>query len=336
MIRAIAGGDFESEWRAVAPSLDRVLTRRGVPAGMREDVMQETALRLYRSWERVDPDRPLLPLAVTIANNIVWDTRNHRSNVEVPGVVPDLPTNQDVEDSGIARLELRRVKDAMGRMSAPHRRVLLAEVGAAEAPEGSRDATKMLRLRARKKMRMLLDAASASAGIVGVRKGLWKVLRGSRRPAMSAGAPMAAATACGIVALLIVPGTGSIAGDPFKTAVAPSGVALERVVASDDLRSAPASAPKVSSGRSDRSPSIAKSAHADPPAGSYWEIGVGDDGGPVGGDAEFGITTDPGGVSKPECSVDRPSDHQVGAACRVDAGDQRLEVHAEVELRPTP
>lgn len=337
MIRTIAGGSFESEWRAIAPSLERILARRGVASWLRDDVMQETALRLYRAWDRVDPDRPLLPLAVTIANNVVWDERHKRSQVEVPGVVPDRPALHDVEELGLARMELGRVKDLMERLSAPHRSVLLAEVGGAEAPEGSRDATKMLRLRARKKMRSLMDAASASGFAMLLPKALWRVVRGSRREATAASAPAAIAAACTMVALFGLPNSFAPPSDPFADGALPKAVAAQRdprpqPFARIEVRDPHGSPTRVRSAERDSAPE----ARPEPVTKSYWQIGVGDEEGPVQGDAGFGLVDDPGGegISPPECTVEEASEEEVEASCRVDLGAQRLEARAEAQLRP--
>ena len=336
MIRTIAGGSFESEWRAIAPSLERILARRGVASWLRDDVMQETALRLYRAWDRVDPDRPLLPLAVTIANNVVWDERHKRSQVEVPGVVPDRPALHDVEELGLARMELGRVKDLMERLSAPHRSVLLAEVGGAEAPEGSRDATKMLRLRARKKMRSLMEAASASGFAMLLPKALWRVVRGSRREATTAAAPAAIAAACTMVALFGLPNSFGPPGDPFADGALPRAVVAQR-----DSKPQPfARIDRDPRGAASRVRPVARdqAAEARPEATtkSYWQIGVGDEEGPVQGDAGFGLVDDPSGegISPPECTVEEASEEEVEASCRVDLGAQQLEARAEAQLRP--
>lgn len=337
MIRTIAGGSFESEWRAVAPALDRILARRGVAPWLRDDVMQETALRLYRAWDRVDPDRPLLPLAVTIANNVVWDERHKRSQVEVPGAVPDRPALHDVEELGLARMELGRVKDLMSRLSAPHRSVLLAEVGGAEPPEGSRDATKMLRLRARKKMRSLMEAASAGGFVMWLPKGLWRVVRGSRREATAVAAPAAIAAACTMVALFGLPNSFAPPGDPFANGAVPKAVVAQR-----DAKPRPFAPIEVSDSREPAN-RVRSSAADDGPqprseavTKSYWQIGVGDEEGPVQGDAGFGLVDDPSGegVSPPECNVEEASQEKVEASCRVDLGEQQLEARAEAQLRP--
>ncbi|HJR44777.1 MAG TPA: sigma-70 family RNA polymerase sigma factor [Actinomycetota bacterium] len=334
MIRTIAGGSFESEWQAVAPALERILARRGVTGWLRDDVMQETALRLYRSWDRVDPDRPLLPLAVTIANNVVWDERHKRSQVEVPGVVPDRPAVHDVEELGLARMELGKVRDLMSRLSAPHRSVLLAEVGGAAVPEGSKDATKMLRLRARKKMRSLMEAASASGFVMFVPKSLWRVVRNSRRSAMTASAPAAIAAACSIVALFGVPDSAIGPRDPFGGgSVAKPAVASGDAVAANSGPTG-ARAPVVTESKvatASKGPQL----RPEPAPTSYWQIGVGDEEGPVEGDAGFGLVNDPNEeISPPECSVERPSEEEVKATCRVDLGEQQFHATAEAELRP--
>jgi DNA-directed RNA polymerase specialized sigma24 family protein len=337
MIRTIAGrGSFEQEWRAVMPSLERALARRGVSPWLRDDVMQETALRLYRAWDRVDPERPLLPLAMTIANNVAWDERHRRSLVEVPGEVPDVAAAHDVEELGLARLELQQVRDLMSRLSAPHRSVLLAEVGDADAPAGGPDATKMLRLRARKKMRSLLETTSAGAFVVALPKGLWRLVRGTRRQVVTGAAPAAIAAACSMVALFGVPHSvaeprGRI--DPLVPSVA-AARSLEPPGAAERIGTrTPRSL--SSSNRSSLEPARSGT-HADPDPSPYWRIGIGDEEGPVDGEAGFGISPDPGGegISRPECSVGRPASDEVEASCRADLGDQQIGANVRIRLRP--
>jgi hypothetical protein len=124
----------------------------------REDVLQETALRLLRSWERVRPES-LWAFALTVALNIVRDEarkkdRHDRSSFESPIV------DRDPEHEALVRLELGRVRVALKTMSERQRTILLGEIGEA-AHEASTPAQKMARLRARQRLRALLEDASA-------------------------------------------------------------------------------------------------------------------------------------------------------------------------------
>lgn len=162
--------DFERQWPDLARRLDTMLAGKRVPAHKRDDIIQETGLRLFRMWEQVDPERPLWALVVTIALNLLRDEARKRPEREVLGLVPDRAADQDVERAGLARLEWRRVQNAMSQLSPDHRSILMAELGdeSATSTRGP-NATKMLRMRARRRLNALLDVASASGLFVGLR-----------------------------------------------------------------------------------------------------------------------------------------------------------------------
>jgi DNA-directed RNA polymerase specialized sigma24 family protein len=172
---SMASGDtgshtFEQQWPDLARRLDTMLAGKRVPAHKRDDIVQETGLRLFRMWDQVDPERPLWALVVTIALNLLRDEARKRPEREVLGLVPDRAADQDVERAGLARLEWRRVQSAMSQLSPDHRSILMAELGD-EYATSSRgpNATKMLRMRARRRLSALLDVASASGVVIAVR-----------------------------------------------------------------------------------------------------------------------------------------------------------------------
>ena len=157
---------FEVEWPPVAARLEGALRRRRVPAPMVEDLVQETGLRLFEIWERVDPARELWPLALTIALNRLRDhirADNRRQEVAVPGNL----TEHDTETAALARVELGRVQEALVQLTDGQRDALLAEVGAGTESGVSASATKMLRMRARKRLRALMDGASGLVASLG-------------------------------------------------------------------------------------------------------------------------------------------------------------------------
>lgn len=162
--------DFERQWPDLARRLDTMLAGKRVPPHKRDDIVQETGLRLFRMWDQVDPDRPLWALVVTIALNLLRDEARKRPEREVLGLVPDRAADQDVERAGLARLEWKRVQSAMSQLSPDHRSILMAELGD-DPVTSSRgpNATKMLRMRARRRLNALLDVASASGVVMGFR-----------------------------------------------------------------------------------------------------------------------------------------------------------------------
>lgn len=163
---AAPGRDFEVEWPKVATQLHAMLAGKRVPKHKREDLVQETGLRLFRMWSQVDPERPVWPLAVTITLNLLRDEAR-RPGREVLGDIPDRPADLDVERTSFASLELKRVWRAMADLSPSHRSALLVELGqAGEVAERGPAAAKMLRLRARRKLSAALESVSVGGGLV--------------------------------------------------------------------------------------------------------------------------------------------------------------------------
>ena len=158
---------FEKQWPEVSKRLAGMLAGKRVNATKREDLVQETGLRLFGMWESVDRNRPVWPLAVTIALNLIRDEARRKRDLEILGVMPDLPAGHDVEEEGLARLELERVQEAMSKLSPAHRSVLMIEMG--DVPPTSvkgSNATKMLRHRARRALTMLLETAAVRAAVI--------------------------------------------------------------------------------------------------------------------------------------------------------------------------
>lgn len=155
--------DFEHQWPDIQSGLKGLLARKKVPFTEHDDLIQETALRLYGMWGRVDPGRSPWPLAVTIALNLVRDGARRRPIREVAAAdVPDVPDAHEVERAGLARVELGRVRDALHELSPAYRSALLVEVGDAAACAGAGAASqKMTRVRARRKLAQLVEKVSA-------------------------------------------------------------------------------------------------------------------------------------------------------------------------------
>lgn len=67
-MRIVAEGDANA-FRVIAEALDprlaRFFAQLGVPEADRDDLFQETCLRLYRAAGAYDPQRPFLPWALT-------------------------------------------------------------------------------------------------------------------------------------------------------------------------------------------------------------------------------------------------------------------------------
>ncbi|MEA2447566.1 MAG: hypothetical protein QOK47_1203 [Actinomycetota bacterium] len=153
---------FEIEWPGLATRLESFLARKGVPADQREDLVQETGTRLVGMWNSVDRSRPTWALTLTIALNIIRDRYRRGESREIASEVPDLPAHYDLEQAGLARIELGRVKRALASLTDAQRGALMAELGYRDGfhrPDSSAD--KMLRSRARRRLTTIVGRASA-------------------------------------------------------------------------------------------------------------------------------------------------------------------------------
>ena len=157
---------FEEEWPTLASQLERFLASRGVDGWLRSDVIQETAARLYPRWEALDRSQPLWNLVATIAVRVTQNHHRKESRIELVAD-PDPVHRDDVEVRGLQRAQLEKTRSALNLLTTDQRQVLLAEVGEAPSPGGSHSRIKVLRLRARAKLREQLGPWAPSA--IGVR-----------------------------------------------------------------------------------------------------------------------------------------------------------------------
>ena len=165
---------FEAVWPDLQKRIQRFLSSKKVPDSHRDDVVQETGLRLYRMWDQVDPAGSPVGLALTIAMNIVRDNARRDSHRTVVEIEPDVPALCDVERSGLARLEFSRVRRALTELTPAQRSVLLSELDRNQVPpEASPAAIKMLRMRARRNLSAILERAGC-----GVLVARWRRLFG--------------------------------------------------------------------------------------------------------------------------------------------------------------
>lgn len=205
---------FEASWPELQRQLRDALSRRKVPTDFREDVLQETALRLLRNWDRVRPES-MWAFALTVALNIVRDEarrkeRRDRTVLENPAV------DRDPEHEAIVRLELDRVREALASMTERQRTILLSEVGEATIAEGSTPSVKMARMRARRRLRALIEGVSGYAALPLIRTRQW--LQGTDIGV----ANTAASLAVQIAAFIALSGAG------FPTLDAPPGRTTQR------------------------------------------------------------------------------------------------------------
>lgn len=73
-MRLVAAGDhgaFRLVAEALEPRLERFFAQLGVPGSDRDDLYQESCLRIYRAAGSYDPRRPFLPWALTVARRVM-------------------------------------------------------------------------------------------------------------------------------------------------------------------------------------------------------------------------------------------------------------------------
>lgn len=136
--------------------------------GRAEDIVQETLLRAWRHAPALAADgRPLRPWLFTVAANLARD--EHRRRRVRPPEVPDSAAPDHAAPDALDRaLEAWQLADALGRLSAEHRAVLLetfyrgrSVAEAAEAlgiPPGTVKSRTFYALRA---LRLVLEEAGA-------------------------------------------------------------------------------------------------------------------------------------------------------------------------------
>lgn len=206
---------FATQWPALVPKLRTMLARAGAPVTDRDDLVQETALRLYRMWPKVDQERGIDPLACRIAMNAWRDQWRRRGEREVLGDVPEIATDYDTERAAIARVEVREVSRALARLRPATAAVLrVAAIDAESDLEGGTPpAVRMARCRARRALHASLRVACAAV-LIAV-----SAARALGRPARSGLAAGAVAT----VALVVTLGTTvSPASPPGRFALSPA------------------------------------------------------------------------------------------------------------------
>ncbi len=334
-MEARIGRTFESEWPEIARWLRGAMARRGVPFGALEDVVQETGCRLWKMWDRVDETRSTRALAIAIASNYAMDEFHRRRTPEPVEDVPDVPAHYDVEEAGLASLELARIKRALKDMSQSHQRVLLAEIGDAEAPEASPAALKMLRLRARRKLHLILN--STSAGFVGIsfrfKHLAWRTQNVLRRSTTGIEVPGGAVATLAAAAI-------ALSNQAF----------LPQSADAHGLQSLPAQTKLVDEARiadrdgwihlkraSSAAASETRRARQRGSSGHSESVVIDSGDGPV--SAGAGITWTPVNegdeqLDPPTCSVDPSREDEVTVRCTAEAGDRQYHVDLTVGVGP--
>lgn len=167
-----AAPPFVEMWPALERRLHRALANMRVPPASRDDVVQETSLRIYRMWDRLDHSRPVWPLVRVVAQRCAIDEARRQG----PPTSLDIPHESvaDVEDEALVLIEVKRVCVAIGQLSSRDRQILLSEITSVAQPALSPGALKMGRLRARRRLKALLGESGPLLGVVPVRR-LWQM-----------------------------------------------------------------------------------------------------------------------------------------------------------------
>jgi DNA-directed RNA polymerase specialized sigma24 family protein len=164
---------FDDAWPALAERLRRSLTVRGVPAQDRDDVVQETALRVYRSWTGLDPNRPAWPFVITVAINIWRDIIRERTGRIAqchPTAHIEVTADLDVERDVLARQELASTVVAMRSLAPEQRKLLLASEEFADTVRPLRPAERVARMRVRRQLARAVGRASAGFALIWLRR----------------------------------------------------------------------------------------------------------------------------------------------------------------------
>ena len=323
-------GHFEVEWPELERWLRSVLTRRGVRASIVDDLLQETAIRLYRMWDRIDERSPRA-LAWTIALNVAIDHHKKESRVQISHDVPDRASDLDVETASIARLELARVRRALEELTPPQRAVLLADVGDGDEIEATPAATKMLRMRARRKLRLVLDGSQAGGFIFVLRRWSWKVARTMRANVPVLEVPVGAvAGICAATLAIAVPAITLTA--PRASAAGLGGRGAMRLAVAEGLPDRTDDIANSAASSEAPSRKVAQGVEA-APAYEKTEVAL-PEGAPVKGHATVERKPDDGDIALPSCRADPSQPNKVGVKCTVDTGAEEIVLGAEIELRP--
>jgi hypothetical protein len=120
-----------------------------------DDIVQETGARLWKRRTQIDLSRPLEPLANTIATNLMRDHIRKQKWITTDVDLAATPLRESVEGEVLARDEIKRVGSAFAKLSLVHRKVLADSLEA--EPTRAPASVRMMRMRARQKLRVLLD-----------------------------------------------------------------------------------------------------------------------------------------------------------------------------------
>lgn len=164
-----AAKSFEIEWPSLERRLRSYLAGRGVPAEDRDDIIQETGIRLMKMWSEIDWDRSVWNLSATIATRIWYDDLRRPIRHQLVDEIPDIVSTEDPERIVIARLELSRVGSALAKLNPRYRSVLVDDLADVSVPNVRAGTLNVVRLRARRRLSSILGRVLAPIGSLGRR-----------------------------------------------------------------------------------------------------------------------------------------------------------------------
>ena len=131
-VTAVVDGGFEDLYRQYAARVEALAWRRLHDRHAAEDAVQETFLRAYRSFGRIDADRPVWPWLRTIATNVCVDMLRLRRHPDRDGSLneddelgPALPAKSDPGEVHLAAQRRRSIATALAAVNPRQRRVVI-------------------------------------------------------------------------------------------------------------------------------------------------------------------------------------------------------------------
>jgi RNA polymerase sigma-70 factor (ECF subfamily) len=244
--------DFEAFWRRMHLRLVRYVERcyHHVDA---DEIVQETMLRCYENWARLDPSRDAWPWLVVVARNVATDHIRARARRDDMERAADTTLADPVqpEDAICARELADAVRDAVASLREPDRRVMTLHhfdevpTAAIAALTGrSENAVRQQLFRARR--RFAANFTSLRSGTAGALVPALLRLRRWSRQLLPASVPAAAVSVVACAGLLTVAGIGADVARGHHAAHAAAPSIRPHLVLDDDAHdlarhSAPAS-----------------------------------------------------------------------------------------------
>lgn len=205
-------------WRRAEPRVRRALGRIGISEERRDDLLQETALRMLRARPDLETVEQVAAWAYTVARRIDIDLgrRRGRETASIDDVA-EVEAADDVVEHALQRLDLETVLAAVARLS-PMDQAALFDIDRRPADRTEAVRWAVRRHRARQRLARLLGGSLGGVGALGlIRRRPRPPVRRRRRPALVAAVATVAAVAVAVTVVpsrMPVPGIGGAAPAP--------------------------------------------------------------------------------------------------------------------------